>query len=62
MRACSWLCFIGVLFTIVDQFYSGINWMRLFLGGLAAVAVWTDCERWLQYKLRKKKTAVSGAR
>lgn len=51
MRASSFICIVGVLFTVVDQFYSGINLMRLFLAGFVAVVVLTECERWLRYKL-----------
>jgi hypothetical protein len=54
MRACSF-----VLFLIIDQFYSGLNWDRLFIGGLVIVAIWTDCERWLLYKLKAKSRSTS---
>lgn len=53
MRACSFVCIVGIVFLIIDQFYSGLNWGRLFIGGFVIVAIWTDCERWLCYKLRK---------
>lgn len=33
MRACSFVCIIGVVFLFIDQFYSGLNWERLFIGG-----------------------------
>lgn len=55
MRACSFVCVIGVVFLIIDQFYSGLNWGRLFIGGLVVVAIWTDCERWLRYRFKKTK-------
>jgi hypothetical protein len=55
MRACSFVCLISVIFLIIDQFYRGLNWEKLFIGGFIAVAVWTDCERWLCYKLRRRK-------
>lgn len=56
MRACSLVCAIIVVFLVIDQFYSGLNWERLFVCGLMVVAIWTDCERWLRYKLRKTKS------
>lgn len=55
MRACSFLCIVCVLFLIIDQFYSGLNWVGLFLIGLIIVAIWTDYERWLRYRIRKSK-------
>lgn len=55
MRACSFVCTIIVVFLCVDQFYNGLNWWRLFIGGFMVVAVWTDCERWLRYKIRHRK-------
>lgn len=55
MRACSLVCLIGVIFLIIDQFYIGLRWERLFIGGLVGVAIWTDCSRWLCYKFRKSK-------
>ena len=55
MRACSLVCLISVIFLIIDQFYSGLRWERLFIGGLVGVAIWTDCSRWLCYKFRKSK-------
>lgn len=53
MRACSFVCIIGIIFLIIDQFYSGLSWERLFIGGFVLTAVWTDCERWLRFKARK---------
>jgi hypothetical protein len=55
MRACSFVCLIGVVFLIIDQFYSGLRWERLFIGGFVVVAIWTDCNRWFYYKLKKSK-------
>ncbi len=55
MRACSLVCIIGIVFLLIDQFYSGLSWERLFIGGFVAVAIWTDCEGWLRYKLRHRK-------
>lgn len=55
MRACSLVCIIGIVFLFIDQFYSGLSWERLFIGGFVAVAVWTDCEGWLRYRLRRKR-------
>ena len=55
MRACSFVCTIIVIFLGIDQFYSGLNWWRLFIGGFMMIAVWTDCERWLRYKIRHKR-------
>lgn len=55
MRACSLVCSIGLLFLLINQFYSGIDWGQLFIGGFVAVAIWTDCERWFCYKFRRKK-------
>lgn len=57
MRACSFICIIGIALLIVDQFYHGLNWGRLFIGGFIMVAIWTDCSRWLRYKLRRRKGA-----
>lgn len=55
MRACSFVCTIIVLFMIIDQFYSGLNYERLFICGVIAIAIWTDCERWFRYKIKRKK-------
>ncbi len=52
MRACSLVCLIGVGFLLINQFYSGLKWEQVILGGAVLVAVWTDCERWLRYRLR----------
>ena len=54
MRACSLVCVIGIIFLLINQFYSGLNWAQLFIGGFVAVAVWTDCSRWVRYKLRHR--------
>ncbi|WP_371371859.1 hypothetical protein [Sporomusa aerivorans] len=54
MRACSLVCIIIVIFLLINQFYSGLNWEQLFIGGFVAVAIWTDCGRWLRYKLRHR--------
>lgn len=53
MRACSFVCIIGVIFLFIDQFYSGLNWGRLFIGGFVITAIWTDCERWLRCKVKR---------
>lgn len=55
MRACSFVCTIIVLFMIIDQFYSGLNYERLFICGVITIAIWTDCERWFRYKIKRKK-------
>lgn len=55
MRACSLVCIFAVVFILIDQFYSGLNWERLFIGGFVLTAIWTDCDRWFLYKLRKTK-------
>ncbi|HWR05510.1 hypothetical protein [Sporomusa sp.] len=55
MRACTLICTIGIVFLLIDQFYSGLNWERLFIGGFVIVGIWTDCERWLRYKLKHRK-------
>ena len=55
MRACSFVCIIFIVFLCIDQFYSGLNWERLFIGGFVIVAIWTDCERWLRYKIRHRR-------
>lgn len=55
MRACSFVCIIGVLFLIIYQFYHRFDWGQLFIGGFVVVAIWTDCERWFRYKLRKRR-------
>ncbi|WP_170233087.1 hypothetical protein [Sporomusa termitida] len=48
MRACSSVCIIIVVFILIDQCYSGLNWERLFIGGFIGTAIWTDCSRWLR--------------
>jgi hypothetical protein len=55
MRACSLVCIIGVMILLINQFYRGLNWEQLFIGGFVAVAIWTDCEGWLRYQFRHKK-------
>jgi hypothetical protein len=55
MRACSFVCIIGVLFLIIYQFYHHLDWGQLFIGGFVVVAIWTDCERWFRYKLRRRR-------
>ena len=52
MRASAFICLVGVFLTLVDQFYSGIDWMKLFLAGLVMVVVVTECKRWFRYKLK----------
>ena len=54
MRASAFICLVGVFFTLVDQFYSGIDWMKLFLAGLVMVVVVTECKRWFCYKLKHR--------
>ena len=54
MRACSLVCIIGLIFLLINQFYRGIDWGQLFIGGFVAVAIWTDCERWLRFKLKHR--------
>lgn len=54
MRACSFVCGIVVIFLGIDQFYSGLNYWRLFIAGLFAIAVWTDCEPLLKRYYRRK--------
>ncbi|MBP2637893.1 MAG: hypothetical protein H6Q72_3800 [Firmicutes bacterium] len=51
----SLVCSIGLLFLFINQFYRGIDWGQLFIGGFVIVAIWTDCERWFRYKFRRKK-------
>jgi len=46
---------IGIVFLVIDQFYSGLNWERLFIGGFVVTAIWTDCHRWLHYKIRRRR-------
>lgn len=60
MRACSLVCMIGLVFLLIDQCYSGVNWGRLFIGGFVAVALWSDCERWLRYRLKRRKRMIPG--
>lgn len=55
VRACSFVCSVAVVFLGIDQFYSGFNWGRLFIGGFVVVAIWTDCECWLRYKIRHRR-------
>lgn len=55
MRACSFICIIGLVLLLINQFYTGLNWGQLFIGGFVAVAIWTDCQRWFRYKLRHRK-------
>ena len=61
MRACSLLCMIVVVFLGIDQFYSGLNYWRLFIGGFFAIAVWTDCSPLFKryYKRKAKGTCVT---
>lgn len=54
MRACSFVCIIGTLCLLLNQFYRGLDWEQLFIAGFVVVAIWTDCERWLRYKLGKR--------
>lgn len=54
MRASAFICLVGVFLTLVDQFYSGIDWMKLFLAGLVMVVVVTECKRWFRYKLKHR--------
>lgn len=54
MRACYFLCIIVVLFLIVDQFYNGLNYWRLFIGGIFAIALWTDCKPLILRYWRRK--------
>ena len=55
MRACSVICVIGIISLMIDEFCNGLNWEKLFIGGFVVVAIWTDFEPWLLYKLRKTK-------
>lgn len=55
MRACSLICIFGLVFLLVNQFYRGIHWEQLIFSGFVAIAIWTDCEPWLRYKLRRRK-------
>ncbi|HWR39760.1 MAG TPA: hypothetical protein VN611_09680 [Patescibacteria group bacterium] len=55
MRACSWVCTIGIVCLLINQFYRGVDWAQLIIGGIVAVAVWTDSERWRRYQLRRRK-------
>ena len=55
MRACSLVCAIGVVFLLINQFYRGLDWGQVFIGGLVLVALWTDCEPWLRYRFRRWK-------
>jgi len=53
--ACSLVCTISIVFLLINQFYRGLNWEQLFIGGFVVVAIWTDCERWLRHKFRQRK-------
>lgn len=55
MRACSLVCSIGVIFLVISQFYYHLDWGQLLIGGIVVVAIWTDCERWFRYKLRRRR-------
>lgn len=55
MRACTLVCIISIVFLLINQFYRGLDWGQLFIGGFVVVAIVTDCERWLRYKLRRRK-------
>lgn len=55
MRACSLVCIVGIVFLLINQFYRGLNLEQLFIGGFVLVAIWTDCECWVRYKLRRRK-------
>lgn len=47
MRACSFVCLVFCVLLIIDQFYRGFDLVELAMGGLVAVAFWTDNSRWL---------------
>lgn len=53
MRACSFVCIIICIFIIIDQFYRGLDYGKLFIGGFILVAVWTDCNKLFLRKYKK---------
>ena len=59
MRSCSLLCIIVVIFLGIDQFYSGINYWRLFIGGFFAIAVWTDCGPFFKRYYKRRASAAA---
>ena len=54
MRACSFVCIIICIIIIIDQFYRGLDYGKLFMGGFILVAIWTDCSKLLLRKIKKK--------
>jgi len=54
MRACSFVCIIIFIIIIIDQFYRGLDYGKLFMGGFILVAIWTDCSKWFLRKYKKK--------
>jgi len=53
MRACSFVCIIICILIIIDQFYRGLDYGKLFMGGFIAVAIWTDNGKWFIRKYKK---------
>lgn len=58
MRACSFICCIVVVFIIINQFYSGLNYKQLSIGSFVLIAIWIDSKHWLRYKLRKARLHI----
>lgn len=54
MRACGFVCLVFVIFLLIDQFYTGLDYFRLFIGGLVAVALWTDLEPYVRRRWRRR--------
>jgi len=54
MRACSFVCIIICLLIIIDQFYRGLDYGKLFMGGFIVVAIWTDCSKLFLRKYKNK--------
>ena len=55
MRVCTVVCMIEILLLLINQFYRGPDWGQLFIAGFVVVAIATDCEGWLRYRLRRRK-------
>jgi len=45
MRACVFVCIIFCILIIIDQFYRGLDYGKLFMGGFVVMAIWTDCSK-----------------
>jgi len=53
MRPCCFICIIICILIIIDQFYRGLDYGKLFMGGFILVAIWTDSSKWMLRKYKK---------